>query len=110
MNFHPPQPCCDCPFRRVRGIRLGRARIKEIVSQGHAFHCHKTASLDEDDRLIGKALHCTGALIFAEKQGSVSQIVRIMERIGCYDSERLMASAAVGEVFDTEKEMLGTAI
>jgi hypothetical protein len=91
-------PCANCPFRVVGGIPLMPARVHEIGSmmldsQGGTFSCHKT--VDDSDREEGDEgtarisrpgeVHCAGALIFAEKNGASTQMMRIMERFGDYD-------------------------
>jgi len=115
--IHTAKPCISCPFRRdadgVTPIRLYRARIIEIASavapangQGGGFPCHKT--VDHDERDPRRELECAGALIFAYKQGEVSQLVRIMERMGGIDRE--LAEGEHPDVFDSIDEMLATAL
>ncbi len=116
------RPCDNCPFLRDGGIRLTVDRVKEIAggmldSQGITFACHKTTSVgradalndDEDEELVatGDSLHCAGALIFAEKNRTATQMMRIMERLRAYDHKALMADkAVVATVFDTLGEMV----
>ena len=120
MHYTMTAPCTDCPFLRDGGIRLTRGRIREIAggmlnSQGIEFQCHKTVIWDddEDDSVIRteRDQHCAGALIFAEKQGCATQMMRISERLGLYDAAALMANtAAMDRVFGSLSEMLKTAI
>jgi hypothetical protein len=112
--FKLTKPCDSCPFRKVDGIRLTPERAREIAglftdSQGGTFPCHKTVDYDiEDDTDDARQMRapeqlCAGGLIFAEKQGSVNQLMRIMERVGGYDPSALRGH---DEVFDSLSEML----
>jgi hypothetical protein len=133
MKFTMTEPCSDCPFRRVGGIRLTPDRVEEIAGmmldgQGGTFPCHKTVDYGREDReadedgdgigfgnkngrrAIGaKEVHCAGALIFAEKNGNATQMMRIAERLRLYDARKLMGSPVVAEVFDSIDEMMETA-
>lgn len=110
MDFTMTVPCSNCPFRRVGGIKLSKSRIKEIGgmmldSQGGTFPCHKTADLAKREIDIPRAgeIHCAGALIFAEKNGAATQMMRIAERLRIYDHAKLSESAKE-EVWDNLKE------
>lgn len=120
MKFTLKRPCNDCPFRREGGVRLYRARIREIVAgvtgnPGSSFPCHKTVQYDvEEDDEQGEldaatrdASHCAGALIFAHKQEAYPQLIRIMGRLGMYDPERLEEQDTI---FDSLHEMLASAL
>lgn len=109
------KPCSDCPFLKKGGIRLTQARVKEIAevlldSQGKYLTCHKTTVEDDEtgEMVNGpNATHCAGALIFAERNGNATQIMRIMERLGAYDAKALMSQKkVVASVFSTTREML----
>ncbi len=112
--FNTSKPCHDCPFLRFGGIRVRPGRVKEVAGlmlspEGGSFPCHKTRTLTEDGEHIrtGDELHCAGALIFAEKNGNATQIMRIMERLGAYDAKKLMADKyTVAAVFDDIEEMM----
>ena len=115
MHFDLKKPCHDCPFLRKGGIRLTLARVHEIAgslldTQGATFACHKTVDDENDDgeRMENKdTRHCAGALIFAEKNGNATQMMRIAERLGLYDARALMKDkAVVGSVFRDLPEML----
>jgi hypothetical protein len=117
MKYTKTVPCKNCPFMRKGGIRLKPERAEEIgnmfsTGQGGEFPCHKTTvsieTEDGCDRAATKdSLHCAGALIFAEKQGTPSQMMRICERIGMYDAAKLMKNKkVVALVFDDLDEML----
>jgi hypothetical protein len=116
MHFDLKKPCDNCPFLRKGGIRLQRERVLEIAngmldSQGITFPCHKTTvdSENEDGDLVAtaKSKHCAGALIFSEKQGSHTQMMRIMERLRQYDAKALMSDKeTVALVFDDVDEMI----
>lgn len=102
---HVPVPCNDCPFRKVGGIRLRVARIRELADKGGAFACHKT--VDHDDRNPRSELDCAGAWIFMFKIGETNQMARIAERLGLVDPE--LHDGEHPEIFDTLEEMLATA-
>ena len=45
--------------------------------------------------------HCAGALVFAEKRGTSSQMMRIAERLRMYDPRALAGHADTGEMLAT---------
>ena len=109
MNYDLHKPCHNCPFTSG-GIKLRAARIVEISqmmlsSQGGDFPCHKTTSHDDEGDLQAtrKSLHCAGALIYAEKQGTATQMMRISERLGMYDHTKLEGHDTV---WDCEEDWL----
>ncbi len=124
MKWDMKKPCATCPFLKVGGIRLMTERIEEIAggmldSRGHIFPCHVTVDYgdredsDDNSSYIPSAAdkHCAGALIFAEKNGNTTQMMRISERIGFYDASKLMTDKeAVDSVFDTLDDMLESAL
>lgn len=83
-----------------------------LNSAGGEFPCHLTVEYgDETEAPIHRAdeheKHCAGALIFAEKNGTSTQMMRIAERLGMYDAQALMTNdTAVEAVFDCLDEML----
>lgn len=98
MNYTMTKPCDNCPF--VRDSPLGKStskrRLEEFASG--EFPCHKTAVLDEEsgDYLATKdSLHCAGMLIYLEKRGRSTQMMRICERFGDYDHRKLDMTANV---------------
>jgi hypothetical protein len=103
------KPCPECPFLRgERAVRLTLGRIQEIAgnmlsSSGGEFHCHKTSRQTGD----GSQRHCAGALIFAEKNGNATQMMRIAERLGFYDRTKLEGEDLV---FDDLEEMEASAL
>jgi hypothetical protein len=59
------------------------------------FCCHKTGESNEESGAIEPtkdSQHCAGALIFAEKNETSTQMMRICERIGLYDAKALMSN------------------
>lgn len=117
-------PCSNCPFLKKGGIRLMSGRIRDLTrgllsNPGRTFSCHKTTTVNEDNDEGDEegwadnvedgpnAQHCGGALIFAEKHGHATQMMRIAERLGLYDPRKLKGHDAV---FSTVDEMLKTAI
>lgn len=118
MKFDLKRPCDNCPFLRVGGVRLLPDRVREIAegmldSQGTTFACHKTTVDGEDeegngDRVVTpESKHCAGALIFAEKNRTATQAMRIMERLRMYDAAALMKDEVMtSKVFDDVDEMV----
>ena len=105
MHFKLKRPCEDCPFLKVGGIRLRKARAEEIggmmlASDGGTFACHKTTDSGGSE---GPVQHCAGALIFAEKNEIATQAMRIAERLRMYDHTLLQGHE---DVFDTLEEMV----
>jgi hypothetical protein len=49
---------------------------------GKTFQCHKTLH-------TAKAEHCAGAMLYLEREGQPNQLMRIAERFGYYDPEKL---------------------
>jgi hypothetical protein len=109
------KPCSSCPWVRTKGgIRLTRGRVRELVANalspsGGGFPCHKTVdySDDSDGRTTEKSKECAGQLIFQDKQGRFNQSARILGRIYRIDFSKLDGR---DDVFDSEAEMLKTAI
>lgn len=114
MDYDMKKPCECCPFRRGTAMRLTEGRVAEVVggmlsTGGGEFPCHRTIEHTDDGgyREKEKAKHCAGALIFAEKNETATQMMRLCERLGMYDPEALMASQeAVASVFDDYDEAL----
>lgn len=89
------EPCDACPF--LKGSGFTWRSLNEHASG--EFACHKTCRLDDDTSTYEpreKSLHCAGALIFLEKQGRTTQMMRIVERLGGYDHTKLNMDANVG--------------
>lgn len=118
MHYDLKRPCANCPFLKEGGVRLHPKRAEEIAEgmlspQGHTFACHKTTVCQEHDDGSSdmvetpKSRHCAGALIFAEKNGNATQMMRIAERIGWYDAKSLMSDQkVVASVFDDLEQMV----
>lgn len=111
MKYDLYIPCGNCPFRREGFIPLRPDRVEEIAegmlsTQGSEFACHKTTDHDEDGETCTTkdSLHCAGALIFAEKSGNATQMMRICERIGMYDARKFVPNYDL--VFDDLDEMM----
>lgn len=99
MKFTLKRPCAKCPFRTDVPGYLRRTRAVEIANgliRG-TFACHETVdySGESDGRETEKTHHCAGALIMLEHMEEPSQMMRIAERIGCYDRTRLDMKAPV---------------
>lgn len=90
MNFNMTKPCVDCPFivgsRTNRTLAEGRIEsIVEDIMNDKSFTCHKTLEMPSR-----KQEHCAGALIYLEREDRPNQIMRIAERIGIYDRNKLI--------------------
>jgi hypothetical protein len=114
VSAYMNSPCANCPFLREGGIRLTSARVDEIAGMmlsphGGEFPCHKTTreGSDGDLHATAESAHCGGALLFAEKNGNSTQMMRIAERLGLYDPSQLKGH---DRVFDTVEEMKATAV
>lgn len=112
MNFTMARPCDSCPFRTDRPGFLHRSRAEEIAEAlfdlDQTFACHKTVDYDddgewEDDRERGYTAthHCAGAMILMERAGRANQMMRIGERVGFYDRNKLDMRSPV---FETREE------
>jgi hypothetical protein len=115
MDYDMKKPCECCPFRRGTPMRLTKGRVREVVGGmlnpgGGEFPCHRTIEHHEDGEGYSEkknCKHCAGALIFAEKNGTATQMMRVCERIGMYDAAALMADQeVVDSVFDDFDEAL----
>jgi hypothetical protein len=76
------------------------------VEPGATFTCHKTVDYD-DQSVTGDEQHCVGALIFAEKQGRFTNIIRIAGRLGLFNPSEFSGHE---RVFDDADEMLESAL
>lgn len=90
MKFDMTSPCSECPFLKSMKRGFTVQRLREFASG--AFPCHKTAQMDDEEgqyEATPNSQHCAGALIFLEKRGQSSNFMRVMERLGFYDYEKL---------------------
>jgi hypothetical protein len=120
MKFDLKKPCANCPFLKTDGaVRLRADRVREIHntvtgSQGGSFPCHKTVSDEErEEEWLGPQPDwqwCAGALIYALKQESPNQLMRIALRLNIMDAEGLLGSPAANDVFGSQHEWLETAV
>jgi hypothetical protein len=90
-------------LHRSRALEIGRMMLN---FNGGVFPCHETIDYDEDeeDHIRNAGQHCAGALIFAEKNGNATQMMRIAERLRLYDHTKLKKNHHL--VFDSLKEMV----
>lgn len=90
MKFSLKKPCVDCPFLEGSSTNctLSEGRLEEIkhdiLYNDMSFTCHKT--LDKPSR---EQQHCAGALAYLEVRNRPNQIMRIAERIGLYDKNKI---------------------
>lgn len=102
------RPCRGCPFRTgPEAVRLSRERAQGIAdylgsNQGD-FHCHSTLQEDDDSGetvVSASSSVCAGALIVLDREGLTTQAMRIGERLGLYDPERLRTDSPVFDTLD----------
>lgn len=106
MKFDLKQPCNNCPFRTDVDFYLDDHRVQEICDSitrnQQTFACHKTTRFDDDGETVPhkKEQHCAGALIMLEHMNQPNQMMRIAERCGFYDRNKLDMDALVFEHTD----------
>lgn len=99
MEYTMTTPCNACPFLLKFKKGYSERQIKGFASG--EFPCHKTAELTESEENGAQfeptkdSLHCAGHLIYHEKRGTTTQMMRICERLGMYDHRKLNMKAAV---------------
>lgn len=111
MKLTLVRPCAKCPFRTDIPGYLAADRMEEIIDalySGATFTCHETTveiEDDEDGEMVDgpNAQHCAGALIFLEHQERPNQLMRISERLGFYNREKLEMDSPVP---DCEYELI----
>jgi hypothetical protein len=109
--FEMASPCENCPFLRDHGVRLLPERVREIAGSmlrldGGGFFCHKTVDYAHDyGEVTADSQHCVGALLFAQKHGKETAIMRSARRLG-WDPAALRGH---DRVFDSVEEMLEAA-
>lgn len=94
MKYTLQQPCDECPF--LKGSGFTYKRLLEFA-EGE-FPCHKLCRVNEQDNFVPlnkNTPHCAGALIFNELRETPHQMMRICERLGCYDRTKLKMDAPV---------------
>lgn len=77
------EPCGECPFLKIGGVRLNRERARGIASDA-SFPCHKTCDYDDgegDAIRTSRSLECAGKLLF-HINGRFTQMMRIASRLG----------------------------
>lgn len=119
MKYELTGPCRNCPFRNDTPTYLRAERAEEIsdsLMSGSTFPCHKTVdytSSDEDTgdegadddgegadddgegRLTERSQSCGGAMATMERNGFANQMMRIAERLGLYDANKIDPAAPV---------------
>lgn len=92
------EPCANCPFRTDIPAFLTKGRAREIMRALQAdrhFHCHKTLNYEGENEGAHKenTAICAGFAIIAERMKRPTQLMRVAERIGCYDYRKLNMDA-----------------
>ena len=100
MKFDLSKPCGNCPFRSDKFFPLHEDRVKQIVYNASDFQCHKTVDYSDEKPSQGdKPQHCAGLSIMLEKMDRPNQTMRIAERFGAYDRDKLdMDSPVYGDI------------
>lgn len=113
MKFTLRKPCPKCPFRTDIPPSLTKGAAREICAgnmERATFQCHQTVDYDEqfdaDDNHIQSAYakeknaqHCAGALLVMVHMQRLSQMARIVNRLGLFDPTRLDKSVPVFKTF-----------
>lgn len=103
-TFARVKPCKKCPFRTDVPPYLRPERVQQIatdVQNGAPFWCHETTVPDENDDGGTEMTRgpetsvCAGSIILMEKQETPNQHLRIAERLGMYDRERMHLDSPV---------------
>lgn len=96
MEYKMTNPCDQCPFLNKMSHGFDIDRLREFASG--PFPCHKTADNDEetgDYHATETSQHCAGALIFNEKRGEQTNLMRTMEWLEVYNPSKLNMKADV---------------
>lgn len=105
-----PVPCPKCPFRKDVPIYLRAGRREEIaesVRDGSDFYCHQTTvpGLDDDGEETlttdSTSSICAGAAKALMAAGGTTQMMRISERLGMADLDKIEERGA--EVWDLDQ-------
>ena len=94
MNYKLTTPCKSCPYLIGSGFTWASLKLH---ASGE-FGCHNVCDLNDETGTYEphhKTPHCAGALIFLEKQNAPHQMMRICERLGMYDRNKLNMNALV---------------
>jgi hypothetical protein len=98
-----PAPCGNCPFRKDVPIYLRAGRRQEIVdavTEGRDFYCHGTTVPSEDDEggctreVASTSSICAGAAKAVMAAGGTTQMMRITERLGLADLDKVEGRGA----------------
>lgn len=86
VQFDLKRPCKDCPFRRDVPGYLRPGRMEEILASldRGTFPCHKTTGADGRPEFAEHSV-CAGSLVFLQKSGTDSFIVRLAQGLKLYD-------------------------
>lgn len=92
-------PCANCPFRKDVPIYLRSGRREEIARgliDGHTFHCHATVDYDDegDGHETSESVQCAGAAKALMLSGGTTQMMRIGERLGLVDLDKVAERGA----------------
>jgi hypothetical protein len=105
-----PAPCGNCPFRKDVPIYLRADRRQEIVdaiTEGRDFYCHgTTVDVEGPDGECARAVTsdssiCAGAAKAIMAAGGTTQMMRINERLGLADLDKVEGRGA--DVWDLDQ-------
>lgn len=102
-------PCSNCPFRSDKPFYLDPDRVDEIadaILADASFTCHKTVDYDDEPFVGERGRECGGEMVTLEREGRANQGMRIAERFGFYDRERLDMDAPVYDSIDEWREAM----
>lgn len=108
MRLDMKKPCRDCPFIKNSSTNqtLTPERLMDIkqdlLYQDASFTCHKTLDLPYHDHQ-----HCAGALMYLEEKNRPNQWMRIAERLGYYNKNKLHQDYSEIDLRDPEEHILG---
>ena len=97
------KPCHNCPFKKDGAINLADGRLENIIStlvtdDMSTFQCHQTVhnaktggEFDDDGnyQASGKESMCAGAMIYLEKLGRPTVMMRLGRLRGVYHPDQL---------------------
>lgn len=107
MSYARKTPCTLCPFRRDVPGYLRRARAEQIagalrdhgIGGGTTFPCHETAPRTDSPRPRWRA--CAGSILVTASDQGPNQAMRIAERLGLLNLERVQYASRHVAVFKT---------
>lgn len=100
-NMRLRAPCDNCPFRHDVHRFLHEKRYADIaasvIDRGENFTCHKHNDFDDEGQAVNnlRSMSCAGSMIFLRHVGKPNTMMKVMERMGWFDSSKLRMDAPV---------------